>query len=68
MSEDENEKASFDFSKAKTIAIFCNGPWCSQSVAMIQALLDIGYPAEKMKWYRGGIQTWLAAGMTTTRQ
>jgi rhodanese-related sulfurtransferase len=63
-----HEDESLDFSKAKTIAIFCNGPWCSQSVAMIKALLEIGYPAEKMKWYRGGIQTWLAAGMTTTRK
>jgi len=63
-----HEDESLDFSDAKTIAIFCNGPWCSQSVAMIKALLDIGYPADKMNWYRGGIQTWLAAGMTTTRK
>ena len=63
-----HEDDTFDFSKAKTITIFCNGPWCSQSVAMIQALLDIGYPADKMNWYRGGLQTWLAAGMTTTRK
>mgnify|MGYP000453839373 CR=1 FL=1 len=63
-----NEDETLDFSKAKTIAIFCNGPWCSQSVAMIEALLDIGYPPEKMNWYRGGMQTWLAAGMTSTRK
>ncbi|MEN8727926.1 MAG: rhodanese-like domain-containing protein [Sulfurovum sp.] len=63
-----NEDETLDFSKAKTIVIFCNGPWCSQSVAMIEALLEIGYPAEKMKWYRGGMQTWLAAGMTSTRK
>lgn len=59
---------SLDFSDAKTIVIFCNGPWCSQSVAMIKALLEIGYPAEKISWYRGGIQTWLAAGMSSTRE
>jgi len=63
-----NEDESMDFSKVKTIAIFCNGPWCSQSVAMIEALLDVGYPADKMNWYRGGMQTWLAAGMTSTRK
>jgi len=63
-----NEDDTLEFDNVKTIAVFCNGPWCSQSVAMIQALLDIGYPAEKMNWYRGGIQTWLAAGMTTTRK
>jgi rhodanese-related sulfurtransferase len=63
-----NEDDTLDFSRAKTIAIFCNGPWCSQSVAMIKALLEIGYPPENMKWYRGGMQTWLAAGMTSTRK
>lgn len=61
-----NTDDSLDFSQAKTITIFCNGPWCSQSVAMIKALLEIGYPPEKMNWYRGGMQTWLAAGMTST--
>ena len=57
----------YDFSDAKTLLLFCNGPWCSQSPAMIYALLEIGYPAEKLKWYRGGMQDWLGAGMTSTR-
>jgi len=63
-----NEDNSLDFSKAKIVTVFCNGPWCSQSVAMITALLEIGYPAEKIKWYRGGMQDWLSAGMTSTRK
>lgn len=62
-----NKENEYDFSKAKTLVLFCNGPWCSQSPDMVYALLEIGYPAEKLKWYRGGMQTWLAAGMTTTR-
>lgn len=62
-----HKEGEYDFSKAKTLVIFCNGPWCSQSPDMLYALMEIGYPAEKLKWYRGGIQTWLAAGMTTTR-
>ena len=57
-----------DFSHVKTIVIFCNAPWCSQSVAMIEALLEIGYPAEKISWYRGGMESWLIAGMTSTRE
>lgn len=63
---DEND--SLDFTHAKTITLFCNGPWCSLSVTAILALLDIGYPPEKIKWYRGGLQEWLAAGMTSTRK
>jgi len=62
----EDEKP-LDFTHAKTIAIFCNGSWCSQSIAMINTLLDIGYPADKISWYRGGMQDWLSVGMTTTK-
>ena len=62
------EDDSLDFTHAKTITIFCNGPWCSLSVTAILALLDLGYPAEKIKWYRGGLQEWLAAGLTSTRK
>lgn len=63
-----DEHEVYNFSKAKTIVIFCNAPWCSQSVAMIKVLLDLDYPAEKIKWYRGGMQDWLSAGMTSTRK
>ena len=64
----ENEDEDYDFSEAKTLLLFCNGPWCTQSPDMIYALLDIGYPPEKLKWYRGGMQDWLGAGMTSTRE
>jgi len=57
----------YDFRHAKEILVFCNGPWCSQSVAFIDALTEAGYDPEKIKWYRGGMQTWLQAGMTSTR-
>jgi len=57
----------YDFSNAKTLVLFCNGPWCDQSPRMIFALMKMGYPAEKLKWYRGGMQDWLGAGMTSTR-
>lgn len=55
----------YDFSKAKTVLFFCNGVWCRQSPQMIEALLEIGFPPEKMKWYRGGLQSWLNVGMTS---
>ncbi len=64
----KDKEGEYDFSKAKTVVLFCNGPWCSQSPSMIFALLEIGYPAEKLKWYRGGMQDWLGAGMTSTRE
>jgi len=64
----KDSDGEYDFEKAKTLLLFCNGPWCSQSPTMIHALMEIGYPAEKLKWYRGGMQDWLGAGMTSTRR
>jgi len=55
----------FDYSDAKTLVMFCNGMWCGQSPASIATLLKFGYPAEKMKWYRGGMQDWAILGLTT---
>lgn len=63
----KGDKIPYDFSKAKTILFFCNGVWCRQSPQMIEALLELGYPPKKMKWYRGGMQSWLSVGMTSTR-
>jgi rhodanese-related sulfurtransferase len=44
-----------DYSNAKTLYLFCNGSWCGQSPQAIKALLKIGYPEEKLKYYRGGM-------------
>jgi len=68
MGATKDEDGDYEFTNAKTLVIFCNGPWCSQSPSMIYALLEIHYPPEKLKWYRGGIQDWLSAGMTSTRK
>ena len=57
----------FDFSQAKTLVLFCNGPWCGQSPNNIKGLLKIGYPASKIKWYRGGMQEWESLGLTTVK-
>ncbi|WP_018867824.1 MULTISPECIES: rhodanese-like domain-containing protein [unclassified Thioalkalivibrio] len=55
----------YDFSHAKTLVLFCNGPWCGQSPTNIRTLTNLGYPAERIKWYRGGMQMWHAFGLTT---
>ncbi|MBS3799482.1 MAG: rhodanese-like domain-containing protein [Thioalkalivibrio sp.] len=55
----------YDFSRAKTLVLFCNGPWCGQSPTNIRTLTNLGYPAERIKWYRGGMQMWHGFGLTT---
>ncbi len=57
-----------DFSRAKNLAVFCNGSWCVQSSRYIQSILKAGYPKEKIRWYRGGLQDWLALNMTVIKK
>lgn len=60
----KDKQGSYDFSSARILAIFCNGPWCGQTPNYIHTLLSLGYPAEKLKWYRGGMQDWCSLGLT----
>jgi len=57
----------WDFSNAKTLVLFCNGIWCGQSPSTIKTLLRFGYPAHKLKWYRGGMQNWESLGLTVIK-
>lgn len=52
----------WNFENAKTLVLYCNGPWCGQSPSSIRTLLAIGYPAHKIKWYRMGMQGWRMLG------
>ena len=54
-----------DYSQAKELCLYCNGPWCDQSPRAIQALVKAGYPADKLKYYRGGMQLWKIFSLTT---
>ncbi len=63
----KDEEGEYEFKNPKTIVVFCNGPWCSLSSEFIKALMEVDFPAENIKWFRGGIQAWLLANMTSTR-
>lgn len=63
----ELDDDTFDYSNAKTLVMFCNGMWCGQSPNNIRTLLKMGYPAAKIKWYRGGMQNWENLGFTTVK-
>jgi len=56
--------SGWDFSAALDLAMFCNGPWCDQSPRAIRNLTEAGYPPEKLRYYRGGMQLWLLLGLS----
>ena len=62
-----SQEGLWDFTHAKTLVLFCNGMWCGQSPSNINTLLQFGYPADKLKWYRGGMQNWENLGLTVVK-
>ncbi|KEO50852.1 rhodanese-like domain-containing protein [Thioclava pacifica] len=50
----------------KSVALYCNGPWCGQSPTAARRMIEAGYPAEKIHYYRGGMQAWRMLGLTVT--
>ena len=63
----KKKKEGYDFSAAKNVLLFCNGAWCVQSPQAIKVLVEMGYPKEKIFWYRGGMQVWLSMGFTAMK-
>jgi len=61
----DQKTEQWDFSDAKELLLWCNGPWCGQSPRAIRGLLKAGYPADKLYYYRGGMQMWQSLGLTT---
>jgi len=66
---EKNKDGSLNFKNAKTLIIYCNGAWCKQSQMLIKdakySLIKLGYPKNKIKFYRGGMQSWTVMGLTT---
>lgn len=56
----------FDCSNADEVILFCNGLWCGQSPTAIRAMIKAGYPADRINYYRGGMQVWRLLGLTVT--
>lgn len=56
----------WDCAAAKPVALFCNGLWCGQSPSAIRVMVGAGYPAERIRYYRGGMQEWRLLGLTVT--
>ncbi|MDH5327502.1 MAG: rhodanese-like domain-containing protein [Gammaproteobacteria bacterium] len=62
--DSDYKPSPWDFDNAKTLLLWCNGMWCGQSPRAIKGLLSMGYPPEKIMYYRGGMQTWMLLGLT----
>ena len=65
INENPYKTETWDFTHAKDLMLWCNGAHCGQSPKAIQGLIQLGYPREKLFYYRGGMQSWQLWGLTT---
>jgi len=56
---------NWDCKEAKKVYGFCNGPVCAQSPIAMKVMVRNGFPADKIFYFRGGMLTWAALGLTT---
>ncbi len=56
---------TLDTKKAMDVVFYCNGLWCAKSSEFIKLFVELGYPSEKIYYYRGGFQMWKILGFTT---
>jgi rhodanese-related sulfurtransferase len=49
------------------VVLFCNGPQCGATPQAVAALLAAGWPADRLRYYRGGIHDWVTLGLPLTR-
>lgn len=52
-----------ELDRTRPAVLFCNGPQCAATPDAIGVLLDAGYPAGQLRFYRGGIHDWVTLGL-----
>jgi len=55
----------WDCRQAINVVLYCNGPNCGQSPRAMAAMVEAGFPATKISYYRGGMLAWTSLGLTT---
>ena len=57
--------AKWNCMEAYNVVLYCNGPNCGQSPRAIAAMVEVGFPSDKIFYYRGGMLAWTSLGLTT---
>jgi rhodanese-related sulfurtransferase len=60
----EKQGKDWNCSSAKKVYGFCNGPACPQSGIAMKRMIENGFPADKIYYYRGGMMNWKNLGFT----
>ena len=52
-----------ELDRDQVTVLFCNGPQCKATPDAVHSLLAAGHPAERLRYYRGGIHDWMTLGL-----
>ena len=50
---------------SKVLVVYGNGSWSPEATQFIRNMIRLGFPPEKLRYYRDGLQGWKLLGMTT---
>ena len=59
------DRSRWDCAGAVKVIAFCYGHPCVQSPAGMARMVQVGFPVDKLSYYRGGMMAWQALGLTT---
>jgi rhodanese-related sulfurtransferase len=65
MFDGEYKTDRWDFTNSRDVLLWCDDALCEESPRAIRALVSLGYPPEKLFYYRGGMRMWQSLGLTT---
>lgn len=49
----------------RRLIVYGNGPWSPEAAQFIREMIRLGFPAQRLRYYRDGLQGWKLLGMTT---
>jgi hypothetical protein len=58
---------AWDCSTAKPALLFCDGALGDEAPKAIRDMVDAGFPADRLFYYRGGLQSWTLLGLTMVK-
>lgn len=58
-------QGALNFADVLPLVVFDDGPSTLDAPDLISTLIDLGYPADKISYYRGGMLVWTALGLNT---
>ena len=57
---------TLEFASVRPLTVYGAGPGQADAAAAIRSLVEQGFPAGKLRYFRGGMQEWLQFGLTVS--